>query len=159
MSNGCKIVEIDTGSNSAWFNLICDGSREGYIGTTKGEKLSKRMRRSVWVVRNLEVKEDSRRKGHATALYAAAAAHACSKRGRLASTERLSGAHSNDFWEKQERKGRATRIRGAGEKIWHGPYSGGEWRKSDAFVLDVCGPNIDLSGLPRRKSAKKSKRR
>jgi len=150
VKDGCKIVESDTGSNnSAWFDLFCDGSHEGYIRTRK----TKLGRRSVWVVGGLEVNKDRQRKGHATSLYAAAAAHACSKRGRLASTERLSGAFSNDFWEKQERKGRATRIRGAGEKIWHGTplgVTGSGWRKSDAFVLDVCGPNIDLSGLPER---------
>jgi len=153
MSNGCKIVEEYFGSkNAAWFSLVCDGSREGYIRTRK----TKLGRRSVWVIGDLEVKEGSRRKGYATSLYTAAAAHACSKRGRLASTERLVGAFSNDFWEKQERKGRATRIRGAGEKIWNGSNWDGEWRKSDAFVLNVCGPNIDLSGLSKRNSMRTS---
>lgn len=62
-----------------------------------------------WIVANIFVKDDFRRKGVATKLYEAAAKEACKRGGTLASKERLSEG-SKGFWEKQLIKGRAVKL-------------------------------------------------
>jgi GNAT superfamily N-acetyltransferase len=149
-NRNCKIrqVELWREADTARYELDCgmDGGAVGIIGIAK-DSIRGFGRKPVWGVQFIEVRPHEKRKGYATRLYAAAAAHACEDGSRLVSYERIPGAYSTDFWNKQEKKGRAERIPGVGEQ--------GE----DGFILNVCGPNIDLSGLPRSKSAKKSRSR
>ena len=147
----CRVVEGPGHSRLATFNLMCKGvlgrtntyvPGSGLWGLTGYIEIAPRRLflpglskpKSVWIVENIGVEPEYRRKGYATALYAAAAKFACKKRSRLASTRRTSGAYSNDFWAKQARKGRATFY----------PRPTYLW---DAFILNECGPDIDLSGL------------
>jgi hypothetical protein len=133
----CRTEEINTGGKiSASFDRVCDGQTVGHININR--KHRKLRGRTVWFVNTIKVSESHLRQGHATALYEAAAQHACKKRSALASVERTQDSFSTEFWAKQERLGRAIRIPHAGEN------------KTDAFVLDVChrkDRGIDLSGF------------
>lgn len=142
----CEILQVDTGGkNTARFNIVCNGAVGGSI------KISKHVLkgRYVWNVEDIQVDSKLQRRGYATALYTAAAKFACKKRGRLASLSRNFGAHSHDFWLKQERKGRATRTPRPKEYIQDPIHRYREHSADmyDAFVLNECGPEIDLSGV------------
>lgn len=126
-----EIQRVETGGRiSFMFAALCNGSACGHISA---HRLARKVGgRVVYGVDDVRVSETARRKGVGTKLYEAAANEACARRGRLASTNRLSEAHSNAFWEKQEAKGRAVRVRQPGEH---------------AFVLTDCpaSRSVDLS--------------
>jgi GNAT superfamily N-acetyltransferase len=156
---GCVVEQADTGGTlTARFEVVCDGDKVGFIKIARRKLLG----RSVWNVQSIRVVPAAQRKGYATMLYTAAAAFACKKRSRLASSVREVGAHSLDFWLKQERKGRATRFRRPRLYEWNRSttnYTDVQKANSrsveadiyDAFILNECGPRIDLSGVPRRR--------
>lgn len=131
-----RIEEEDTGTRNTFaFRAFCDGAECGRITASRVDLRS----RVVYRVGRVDVVESARRQGVATKLYEAAAAEACSRRGRLASTERNPGAHSIDFWEKQVRKGRADAF----------PIRGADAGRYTRYVLKDCKQR-DLSGLRRR---------
>ena len=104
----------DTGGIISFrFNALCS-TTEGNVRCGRIEVTRIRAKvdgRVAYQVTNVHVDDAHRRQGIATKLYEAAAREACRRRGRLASTDRNPGAYSHDFWAKQERKGRATRVR------------------------------------------------
>lgn len=131
----CEIQKREHG-DYVDFSLYCDSnadsdSERGILSLMK----MKIKGRVFWGVDGIYIDETHRRKRYGTKLYEAAAAFACSKGSSLASFSREVGAFSNDFWLKQERKGRASRI----------PLRGSD----DAFVLHACtgSPFVDLSGV------------
>lgn len=141
----CRVVQQrvfgykDRKQPTAEFNLVCNNEINGFIELRRSRIFGK----AIWAVDGITIEPHLYRKGYGTALYTAAAKFACRKRSRLASVARQDPAHSYDFWVKQERKGRATRV--------HRPWMGStprEARMFDVFMLNACGPNIDLSGYP-----------
>lgn len=129
-----KIVEADTGSsNQIRFDALCDGVLCGRIRAHK-TKVSGRV---VYTVSDVNVEERNQRRGVATKLYEAAHAGACSRRSRLASTARNAGAFSNDFWRKQEARGRVEVY----------PHKDPRLVK---YVVSSCDTR-DLSGLKKRR--------
>lgn len=70
--------------------------------------------RPVWRVGSVHVEEEFRRRGVATKLYEAAARAACQRAEPLASLamNREPTALSNEFWRKQQRKGRVDVVAG-----------------------------------------------
>lgn len=134
-----RVIEDETGGKFSFrFRALCatsiDEQRCGYIEATRAPR--KVAGRVVYKVTNVFVDESRRRQGIATKLYEAAAREACRRRGRLASTERNPGAHSNDFWRKQFVKGRAF------EHVPRGTNHA-------AYVLRDC-PSPALDGVRRR---------
>lgn len=77
--------------------------------------------RGLWDVRDIHVPIEWRRKGVATKLYEEAAKEACYRGGKLASTARVPLSYSNNFWEKQLIKGRAS-------------------RKGKTYIIETCPP-------------------
>lgn len=132
-----ELASEDTGGKTSFaFRAYCDGTVCGRIDVYRSR--SKVGGKVAYAVKNVEVRDVARRKGVGTKLYEAAANEACQRRGRLASVGRNPGAYSNDFWEKQEAKGRAVRVRRPGDQ--------------PAFVLVECPPKgrvADLSGIRR----------
>jgi len=129
-------VGEDTGGRISFaYRAHCDDAVCGHIYACRSK--AKVGGKVVYVVKTIEVDEKVRRRGVATKLYEAAANEACRRRGHLASVGRNPGAYSNDFWEKQEAKGRAVRVR----------QPGGQ----PAFVLVECPASragaVDLSRL------------
>lgn len=130
-----SIEKLETGARNTFaFAATCNGVACGRIDASRTDLRG----RVVYRVGRVDVVESARRKGVATKLYEAAAAEACARRGRLASTERLPDAASNEFWEKQLRKGRADAF----------PIRGAEARRYTRYVLKDCKQR-DLSGLRR----------
>lgn len=132
-----KIEEIETGGKS--FKLVARtrfGEAVGYLSAHP----TKIGGRKVFAVDNIDVDESVRRQGVATQLYEAAASLACTKRGRLASRDRLPWAYSNEFWEKQAAKGRA--------EVFKAPRGGVKDRGSIRYVLTTCGES--LAGVRRK---------
>jgi soluble lytic murein transglycosylase-like protein len=130
----CKITQQVPNASKASFQLICDQELVGFIDLEAVKFQGHR----AWNVEGVFVDPSRQRQGHATRLYEKAADFACSKHEPLVSTNRSDLAHSNDFWTKQEKKGRAQIVRGAGR------YD------RDAYVLTSCpapGQHSDLSGL------------
>jgi hypothetical protein len=84
------------------------------------------------IVNNIHVEQAFRRKLVGTRLYELAASFACNRDLPLVSALRTEGAKSNDFWEKQLRKGRAKII--------------GQIQGDPVYELD-CGQADDLSGF------------
>ena len=108
-----SVTEENTGGKISFaYRAHCDDEVCGHIYAYRSK--AKVGGKVVYVVKTIEVNESARRKGVGTKLYEAAANEACRRRGRLASVGRNPGAHSNDFWEKQEAKGRAVRVRQPG---------------------------------------------
>ena len=127
-----KVVELDTGArNAIAFRAVCGeevcGSLRAFRTTVRG--------RTVYTVARVDVSPEHQRKGIATRLYEAAHAEACRRRARLASTERNPGAHSNDFWRKQEARGRVEVSEG---------------RFGPVYVVSSCETR-DLSGWKKRR--------
>jgi GNAT superfamily N-acetyltransferase len=136
-----KLQARDTGVKNAFqIDATIDGKPAGYIKVHKARKKVKG--RTVWTPQNVHVEADMRRKRVATKLYEAAAQEVCKRRGSLASLERNAGAHSLDFWLKQEHKGRAERVRRPRE---YGSATNGP-DMYDAFILD-CDHAEDLGRL------------
>jgi GNAT superfamily N-acetyltransferase len=142
---GCTVEEQDTGAkNSLRFDAFCKGAEAGSIRVHKAR--SKIKGKTVWTVDNVNVGYSFRRQGVATKLYEAAAQAVCRRRGSLASIERDYGAHSMDFWLKQEAKGRARRVPRPREYSKTSRDRYGAADMYDAFILD-CAEASDLSGL------------
>ena len=112
------------------FRAVCEGNR--YCGTIEA-KHGVVADRDVLVVDGIYVPARARRQGIATKLYEAALAEACSQRRFLASTNRVPGAHSHDFWAKQIAKGRAVAVPG-----------------TETIVMRSCA-TLDLSGARARR--------
>ena len=138
MSKRCEIRQLDMGGkNEFFFELVCNGSRQGAIHAAK-RKIAGKVR---FVVRGVNVLEPFRRKGVATKLYEVAAQEACRRRAPLASDERV-GEMSREFWAKQMRKGRAVVI------SKRGGFERGE--KAAVYSL-TCPAPTSLRGLAQRK--------
>lgn len=103
--------------------LDCEGADAGMIEIRRKKRL--------WKVMWVHVDAGHRRSGLGTKLYEAAARAACDRGGLLVSSERCTDAHSNAFWRKQARKGRAriVKLKGFDQPI---------------YVLTSCS-NLDLS--------------
>lgn len=88
------------------------GSFAESCGHLSARRLLKRVGGHIaWTVDNIHVDPYYRRRGVATKLYETAAQAVCTRRGHLASTNRSTGAYSNEFWQKQVAKGRARAVR------------------------------------------------
>lgn len=149
---GCTVEEQDTGTeNSLRFDAFCKGAEAGSIRVHKAR--SKIKGKTVWTVDNVNVGYSFRRQGVATKLYEAAAQAVCRRRGSLASIERDYGAHSMDFWLKQEAKGRARRVPRPREYSKTGRDHYGAADMYDAFILD-CAEASDLSGIDMTRNQK-----
>lgn len=129
------ITEENTGArNVLMFRATCDGEFCGQIDVYR--RTGPIGGRVVWPVNAIFVATAQRRKGVATKLYEAAAQAVCKRRGHMASTNRSTGAHSHDFWQKQVAKGRARVVRRR-----HGAQP--------AYILTSC-PVTTLAGRRRR---------
>lgn len=133
-----RIEEIPTGGRS--FQLVAHNRFGEDVGWLEAYP-TKMGGRKVFVVDTIEVTEEVRRQGVATQLYEAAARLACSKRSVLGSQDRLQGAWSNEFWEKQLAKGRAIQLK---------PKTGPVTRGTTRYMLTSC-ESFDLSGLRKRR--------
>jgi GNAT superfamily N-acetyltransferase len=137
-----RVIQEDTGAKNTFaFRVVCedvDVTPWPFIARLQAYR-TKLRGRVVYTVGGVAVAPRFQRQGLATRLYEEAALEACRRRGRLASTARNPGAFSNEFWEKQLRKGRADALlqkTGTLSRV--------------AFVLKECPPkgaDIDLSGL------------
>lgn len=139
---GLQVREIDTGAKN-YFRFEAELGGE-YVGAIVAAK-ARVGGRTVYSVRDVDVARAHRRKGIATKLYEAAAQEACRRRARLASIERLYGAHSHDFWAKQKAKGRVQEL--PGKPV---PRDQPADAYTPVYVLD-CAFARDLSGPKRRK--------
>lgn len=90
--------------------------------------------RPLWFVGEVDTEERAQRQGIATRAYEALAKYVCRQGGLLVSNARLADAYSNDFWQKQLRKGRARVVEKHGDAFVH------------ATVLLDCRHAGDLSG-------------
>lgn len=138
---GLEIREIETGGkNSFHFEAWLEGHEVGGIQAFK----TKVRGRTVYAIRDVNVRAEQRRRGIATKLYEAAAQEACRRRARLASTERLFTSRSRDFWAKQKAKGRVEELPGKPVPRGVDPAA-----YTPIFILD-CAFARDLSGARRR---------
>jgi len=139
LPSGCQLVAPRPmyGETTRTYKVLCDGSADAQMDvvTVESNHAGKGIRKGDVLVESIMVWETLQRKGVATKLYEQAAKDACKKGARLVSRDRMPGAHSNDFWEKQHRKGRVEKH-GKGEDA--------------IYVLD-CAHSSDLSGLKGRK--------
>jgi GNAT superfamily N-acetyltransferase len=162
LPRGCKIREKQTGGKNC-FHLQIDcpqlffnpqrGSEAGSIVVCR----HRRKRRVVYGVQSLFVQPSLRRRGLATALYEAAAAEACRRRGRLASISRATESGSYGFWQKQVAKGRARRWpwwRVKAQRQYIEPEILDDMvnptalsPQFDLFILNDCPPPTDLSAF------------
>ena len=146
LPGGCEIRVREHTPGATHYSLSCgteDDLADLYVEhTTEHAALKRRgpdkKRRPVRVV--FDVMSSQPRKGYATRLYEQAAKDACAAGQRLISTTRLASSHSNDFWAKQRKKKRATKI----------GYVNGQ----DALAI-TCGKEADLSGVRARAGAPK----
>lgn len=98
--------------------------------------------------------------GTGTQMYQHAYRIACRRGKRLVSDVSRSDA-SEGFWSKQAKKGRATCVKGRGTRLrWSHRDSYfenvGHWPCEYYRMKTVCPRNIDLSGLIRRRSRRRS---
>lgn len=127
MAMKITVAEEDIGARHSFeFVALCDGDLCGRI--TVHRSLRKVSGKVVYKVDRIDVRSDVRRRGVATKLYETAANEACRRRGRLASLERISGAHSTAFWEKQVAKGRAKEV----------PIRGADRERYTQYLLTDC---------------------
>ncbi len=153
----CRIIREQLGERDTQYVLTCAGAFVGSMTVTRmtnqrlchaeksltcsrafGRSVNGRGDARVRLVEHIRVNEVGRRRGIATKLYETAAKDACRAGEPLVSAYRVKDAHSNDFWAKQKRKGRATVVgvrHDAGAKI-------------PVYALD-CAKGTDLSGLGR----------
>ena len=135
-----RIVEQSGTPTSFGLVAQCDGQKCGYLDakkTTIGGRVA-------YTVSYISVSDDFQRKGIGTKLYEAAHAKACQRRARLASTERHSWAHSNDFWNKQICRNRVEIYAGKSPDM-------------PVFVLKSCDTQ-SLSGLKKPKKTRRRRR-
>lgn len=141
MPHRIEIYETDTGGALSYaFKALCDRVACGDIRVVKHPRPI--AGKAAWVVRNVHVPEGFRRQGIATKLYEAAAQAACRRRGRLVSAARNPGAHSNDFWSKQDARGRVLVIK---------PKGGGP----PLYMLPECPVGSLAAVRPRKRSPKR----
>lgn len=139
---GCSVRVASRTKKEVVFGATCDGEPAGQLVLARRDNIDG-MPGVFWPVLDVHVREQHQRKGVATALYEHAAKYLCrNKLGPLVSTSRMMEAKSVDFWKKQERKGRAKRIKQP--RLYLGRARGDNM---DIFVLDPC-EHRDLSGLP-----------
>jgi GNAT superfamily N-acetyltransferase len=141
MSLRIEVLGHRPASGSFSFAAYKDGEFAGSLTAEREVERSPRYMpkdSAIFTVDYIRVMDFAKRTGIATKLYEAAAREACKRGARLASTCRIAGAYSNDFWKKQHAKGRAERI----------PKKGCDGM--DVYVLSSCDSH-DLSGLRRRR--------
>jgi GNAT superfamily N-acetyltransferase len=162
LPSGCRIRDKPTGGKNCFHlqldcpHLFFRPQKSSTLGTIVVCK-HKRRRRVVYGVQSLFVQPDLRRRGLATALYEAAAAEACRRRGRLASIARAAESGSYAFWQKQAMKGRADHYRWwrvKGQREYIDPEIVGDIMNPlslsplyDLFILKDCPAPTDLSGF------------
>lgn len=118
------------GFNKSLIRVVDDGRSsfimEGEDASGRGGFIRVRQRGDVWNVDEIEVSPEG--EGIGTAFWEAAAAEAARRGGRLGSNYRVSSA-ADEFWEKQYRKGRATRVEAEADE------NGDEVASLDQYVL------------------------
>jgi len=99
--NGVEVLAQEGGDNEE-FRAYCDGTSCGLLKVQSRDGFVE--------VSSIAVISAFQRQHVATRLYEAAHRWSCNRGKTLISTTRIARAHSNDFWDKQLRKGRAVVI-------------------------------------------------
>lgn len=86
-----------------------NGYPAGWMTVERGSDVHRKLSGTM-VVTNIFVEPYYRRSKLGTAMYEFAAQHACGKYGKPLASDRRRSGFSDAFWEKQEEKGRASRI-------------------------------------------------
>lgn len=143
----------DLAKREVEFTCNCPGGVSGSLRIFSNRRETEARRRiyrlpesrgRVWQIKEIDVDVAGQRRGIGTKLYEKAAEFVCTRGGVLVSDDRVADAHSNDFWKKQVKKGRAVVRRNPINKSF-----------DYATVVLRCSKAKDLSGVPKRKARKR----